>query len=256
MLEAVLRANNIDVEQSIRQLKQDNNNNHNATHAAEGTATVSTEGSAAMDDLSEALKGALTLDESLNFDQDGEIRYFGPTSGRLRFRQDTGRCDAQPPQSSAEPEEPPPSLSDISRQGLNQLYQSVTGHDHLQDPLVNHLVDLYFRWENPWNPVVNEELFRQSWRENGRYFSPLLLNAILACGSRYSDYFETRTDHGDPNTAGTQFLEKAEALLYHELKWPNITTIQSLSILSVVYTVSHGRISKKWVQPGIEMRTL
>lgn len=38
------------------------------------------------EDLSATFDGALTLDESLNFDQDGEVRYFGPTSGRLQFR--------------------------------------------------------------------------------------------------------------------------------------------------------------------------
>lgn len=39
-----------------------------------------------VDDLCTTFDGALTLDESLNFDQDGEVRYFGPTSGRLLFR--------------------------------------------------------------------------------------------------------------------------------------------------------------------------
>lgn len=37
-------------------------------------------------DFNEMFDGALTLDDSLNFDQDGEIRYYGPTSGRLPFR--------------------------------------------------------------------------------------------------------------------------------------------------------------------------
>ncbi|OTB06211.1 hypothetical protein M426DRAFT_119884 [Hypoxylon sp. CI-4A] len=37
------------------------------------------------------LSGTLSTDESLNFDQDGEARYFGPTSGRLEFRQLKGR---------------------------------------------------------------------------------------------------------------------------------------------------------------------
>lgn len=38
------------------------------------------------DELCGMFDGALTLDESLNFDQDGEVRYFGPTSGRLLFQ--------------------------------------------------------------------------------------------------------------------------------------------------------------------------
>ncbi|KAK6955990.1 hypothetical protein Daesc_003637 [Daldinia eschscholtzii] len=212
LLEAVLLAHNIDVDQSIHQLTQNNPN-----WMAEQDATVSTAGSSDVADLSEELRGVLTLDESLNFDQDGEIRYFGPTSGRLKFSQDTEGRDAGPQQTSPELEGLR-STGDISRQKLNQVYQSATRYDQLNDPLVNHLVDLYFRWENPWNPVLNEAVFRRSWRENGKYFSPLLLNAILALGSRYSDRTEVRSDPNDPKTAGRKFLEKAEILLYYELK--------------------------------------
>lgn len=39
----------------------------------------------AIDELVEGVKGKLALDESMNFDKDGELRYFGPTSGRLEF---------------------------------------------------------------------------------------------------------------------------------------------------------------------------
>ncbi|OTB13431.1 hypothetical protein K445DRAFT_319980 [Daldinia sp. EC12] len=247
LLEAVLLAHNIDVDQSIHQLSQNNPN-----WMAEQNATVSTAESSDVADLSEELRGVLTLDESLNFDQDGEIRYFGPTSGRLKFSQDTEGRDTGPQQTSPELEGLR-STGDISRQKLNQVYQSATGYDQLNDPLVNHLVDLYFRWENPWNPVLNEAVFRRSWGENGKYFSPLLLNAILALGSRYSDRTEVRSDPNDPKTAGRKFLEKAEILLYYELKWPNITTIQSLSVLSVVYT-AFGTDAAGWLHHGMCIR--
>lgn len=39
-----------------------------------------------VDDITANFEGALCLDESLNFDQDGEARYFGATSGRLDFQ--------------------------------------------------------------------------------------------------------------------------------------------------------------------------
>lgn len=38
------------------------------------------------DQLCDAFEGTLSLDESQNLDQDGEARYFGPTSGRLDFK--------------------------------------------------------------------------------------------------------------------------------------------------------------------------
>lgn len=41
--------------------------------------------SARIEDLCKKLEGALSLDDTLNWDQDGEAHYFGPTSGRLEF---------------------------------------------------------------------------------------------------------------------------------------------------------------------------
>lgn len=103
---------------------------------------------------------------------------------------------------------------------------------------MTHLIDLYFKWEQPWCQVVDESLFRQSKQTNGRYFSPLLLNCILAIASRYCDRPEVRSDPDDPNTAGRIFLDTAEVLLHFDLKWPSITTIQSLEIMAILYVVS------------------
>lgn len=104
--------------------------------------------------------------------------------------------------------------------------------------LRSHLIDLYFEWEQPWHQVVNEKLFRDSMGSGGRYFSPLLLNCILALGSRYCDRIEVRSDPNDPNTAGKIFLEIAERLIQNDLRWPKITTIQSLAIMGMAYIVS------------------
>lgn len=108
----------------------------------------------------------------------------------------------------------------------------------VSEELRSHLIDLYFEWEQPWFQLVNETLFRESMENGGRYFSFLLLNSILALGSRYCDRLEVRTDPDDPNTAGKMFLERGEALIQNELRWPNITTIQSLAIMGMAYIVS------------------
>lgn len=122
---------------------------------------------------------------------------------------------------------------------LTDLYGPVFGDQIIVDQEVEaHLLDLYFVWDNPWFQVVDEALFRDSKSKKGRYYSPLLLHCILACGSRYSDRVEARSDPNDANTAGRPFLDTIEALLQDELKRPNITTIQSLAILSIVYFVS------------------
>lgn len=108
----------------------------------------------------------------------------------------------------------------------------------VSDELQAHLIDLYFEWEQPWFQVVNEKLFRESLVCGGRYCSPLLLTCVLALGSRYCDRVEVRSDPSDPNTAGKKFIERAERLVQHDLRWPKITTIQSLAIMGSVYIVS------------------
>ncbi|CAG8944410.1 unnamed protein product [Penicillium salamii] len=198
------------------------------------------------DDFCATFDGALTLDESLNFDQDGEARYFGPTSGRLLF------------QSSSQ---------DAANEGIHRPEKPYTGSCGTQahscpelpeDSLVSeelrsHLIDLYFEWEQPWFQLVNETLFRESMQNGGRYFSLLLLNSILALGSRYCDRLEVRTDPDDPNTAGKMFLERGEALIQNELRWPNITTIQSLAIMGMAY-IAIGSDAAGWLHQGTANR--
>lgn len=52
------------------------------------TSTSLTAGgsTAAFDQLCDAFEGILSLDETKNFDQDVEARYFGLASGRLDFK--------------------------------------------------------------------------------------------------------------------------------------------------------------------------
>ena len=123
------------------------------------------------------------------------------------------------------------------RRNLSSQLHALQEESQVSEELESHLISLYFEWEQPWCQVVDERLFRHSRETNGRYYSLLLLNCILAIGSRYCDRPEVRSEPDEPNTAGRIFLETAEVLLYFELKWPSITTIQSLSILAVFYVV-------------------
>ena len=81
LLERVLHAHGIDADASIAQLMADNDSPPQSSETS-GVAGYSP----SVNELCMTFEGALTLDESLNFDQDGEVRYFGPTSGRLSFR--------------------------------------------------------------------------------------------------------------------------------------------------------------------------
>jgi hypothetical protein len=79
LLERVLQAHGIDADASIAQLSA---TSHSPGQPPDSAGTAASN----VDDLCLTFDGALTLDESLNFDQDGEVRYFGPSSGRLLFR--------------------------------------------------------------------------------------------------------------------------------------------------------------------------
>ncbi|EKG20338.1 hypothetical protein MPH_02352 [Macrophomina phaseolina MS6] len=181
VLERALRANGIDVDAAVAQAIADGgpvvapSADPNAPTSFESEAGAS---STQFEELCVAFEGALSLDESLNFDQDdNEVQV--PTD------------------------------------------------------LKAELIDNYFTWDGPWFHVVNEELFRKSEPINGRT--------------------ELRTNPNDANTAGKAFLEKAEELLQYELKFPNITTVQALSLIGTMY-FAIGADAPGWMHHGMGMR--
>jgi hypothetical protein len=249
LLERVLRSRSIDVDVAIAQLQaadvdamllEANGGNDIADAQVEEVCTT--------------FEGTLSLDESINFDQDGEAHYFGPTSGRLGFQArklhtepghvallhlltictvGDSSCDnylfpkngSQSMETNLEflscPKSQPPSILEVDAD------------------LQAELIDLYFMWQNPWFPILDERLFRESQKKGDlQYFNPLLLNCVLAAGSRFSDSHKIRTSPENANSAGGQFLSEAEILLHYDLKSPSLTTIQSVSILILVHCVS------------------
>lgn len=124
----------------------------------------------------------------------------------------------------------PPSLT--SRSPAAPTPETLTS-----DELQSHLVDLYFAWDNPWHNILNEGRFRYAMKHNTKCFSLLLLNSVLAMGSRYSDRIDVRSDPADGNTAGQPYLEVAEKLIQKELHHPRMATVQSLAIMGVLYAV-------------------
>jgi len=86
LLERVLHSHGIDPDASVAQLMAEDGISNQSAESEWASAGSNCN----IEDLCGTLDGALTLDESLNFDQDGEVRYFGPTSGRLLFRSANG----------------------------------------------------------------------------------------------------------------------------------------------------------------------
>ncbi|CEJ57830.1 hypothetical protein PMG11_06509 [Penicillium brasilianum] len=252
LLERVLQAHGIDADASIAQLS--------ATGHSPGQPPDSTETAAAnVDDVCLTFDGALTLDESLNFDQDGEVRYFGPSSGRLLFRSLENDSPSEEAHNidvhctsyyTADLKSP---AIPVQEHDPRLLEQDTLDDNLVSEELQAHLIDLYFEWEQPWFQVVNEKLFRESLICGGRYSSPLLLTCILALGSRYCDRVEVRSDPSDSNTAGKRFIERAEKLVQNDLRWPNITTIQSLAVMGSVY-IAMGSDAAGWLHQGMANR--
>ncbi|KAE8308315.1 fungal-specific transcription factor domain-containing protein [Aspergillus transmontanensis] len=202
-----------------------------------------------MDSLAENFKGRLALDESLNFDQDGEMRYFGPTSGRLQFQgSSSNRVSIDGSTFSVSP---PDQVSDSY--GYIDPIDPISAGMGVPKDVQDHLIDLYFRWEQPWYAVVDEELFRESMNNGGRYWTPLLHNCILALGSRYSGRVDVRSDPDDPNTAGKAFLEEAKTQLHREMERPSLTTIQALGLIGMVY-IAMGADAAGWLHHGMANR--
>lgn len=123
---------------------------------------------------------------------------------------------------------------------------------NITDELQNHLLDLYWRWQNPWNYVIHKSAFLRSFRgeDNGKSCSPLLLCSIFAIAARYSDRPELRSVPDDPNTAGDAFCEQAKILMLYEAEAPTITTVQAACLLAL-RIMSDGKEALGWLYAGM-----
>jgi hypothetical protein len=110
--------------------------------------------------------------------------------------------------------------------------------------IIEHFCRLYFCWEHVSTPTVHKEYFLLDFhRGRTRYCSSLLVNALLAIGSRLS----TRVaGHGTvpSREVGEQFFAEAKRLLIAEQK-ASMTTIQALGLMSL-FEARCDRTSEGW----------
>lgn len=120
--------------------------------------------------------------------------------------------------------------------------------------LVSHLLALYFCWEYPTFASLSKEHFMKDFISGrDRYCSPILVNALLALGCRFSTQPNTRANPNDPRTAGDHFFKECLRLFYRENDHHNLTTIQALGIMSI-REASCGRDSESWYYAGQSIR--
>ncbi|KAL3442901.1 fungal-specific transcription factor domain-containing protein [Aspergillus insuetus] len=137
----------------------------------------------------------------------------------------------------------------------NDILQRAGLSAHIPDELEDHLLQLYFCWENPNIPVVDQDVFyaeRVKYRATGRpsdRYSETLTNSMCAVGAALT----RRHPHSLPEPLSEFFSRRSQALLDVEMDAPALCTVQSLVILSGVEAFL-TRDARGWLYSGMAMR--
>ena len=91
-----------------------------------------------------------------------------------------------------------------------------------------HLLDLHWNRQHHTFLLTYRPAFMGDLVHGGPYYSKLLLNAMFACASKYSDRVELRDDHANPLTAGGRFFRRCDELLAENPPWADLVFQQWL----------------------------
>lgn len=113
--------------------------------------------------------------------------------------------------------------------------------------LALHLLDIHFS-RHHFFLITYRTAFYRDMMTGGPYYSPLLLFAILAVSSRYSERSEV--GGGDHSVhSGKDFYEKARILLADDMEKSTIPTATALLLMGNAL-VSSGQVDKGWLYTG------
>lgn len=162
------------------------------------------------------------------------LRYFGPTSNLHLLS------------SIVWTKRPAENLEIKGRAAVEAL-----GLSYDVDPVKrDHLLNLYWTWHHPFFNVTEKSIFLRDMHAyyNGmgsqvQYFSPLLLNAMLAAASLLDDTYDDNE----------QYMTKARLMLHIELEAPRITVIQAAAVLGACEAVG-DRDTRGWIYSGMAIR--
>ncbi|KAF3808194.1 putative transcriptional regulatory protein [Colletotrichum gloeosporioides] len=130
------------------------------------------------------------------------------------------------------------------------------------EPIVAHLLDLFWQWQAPHLLVIDRDLFvrhRKLWDDSGgqgdrTFYTPTLLYAILSLASMISlDKGVVRYSASSGGLAGDNFATRARELLELELEHPTTTTVQTALILGFRFEAA-GHASLGWMYSGMAFR--
>ncbi|KXH50498.1 hypothetical protein CSAL01_08310 [Colletotrichum salicis] len=160
---------------------------------------------------------------SLHIGPNGRISYFGPTSNFSLMELPAGADSLAIDRT-------------VRNDGQEQLDNMGYGKLVPQD-LEDHLINLYFTWQDPFQHVVDRTLYEEakhSWHEQEEdtpYYSEALRNAMCSLGAT----FETRYHPSFitfPKSLPDFFAARAKTLLEIELDSPSVSTVQAMIVLS------------------------
>ncbi|RVX70437.1 hypothetical protein B0A52_05936 [Exophiala mesophila] len=118
-----------------------------------------------------------------------------------------------------------------------------------------HLLDLYWKWQNPWQYLVHRTACQRA-VDRGTYddyCTPLLMRCILALAARYCDHSDARLDPHDANTAGDLLAAQAKDILSVEIEHPSTSTAAALALLAL-REMSVNKESLGWIYIGMAVR--
>ena len=176
---------------------------------------------------------------SLHIGPGGQVRYEGPTSNFNLV--DMGEPDNLTIHRS------------VRHDGPEYLKRLDIGKD-VPPQFEDHLLNLYFAWQDPAFHVVKRSMFDQAKaisrneQQDTPYFSEALLNALCSLGAAFeSRHHPTFTTY--PRSLADFFAARAKTLRGIELDAPCVATVQTLIVLSG-HDIGCKRDSRGWLYSG------
>ncbi|KAI0894318.1 fungal-specific transcription factor domain-containing protein [Annulohypoxylon nitens] len=130
------------------------------------------------------------------------------------------------------------------------------------EPIISHLLELFWDWQVSHLLVVDREIFtrsRKAWDDSGghgdrNFYTPCLLYSILSLASMISpDRGVRRYSSPSGGPPGELFCKRARALFELEMERPTVTTVQAALILGSRYGAMVDN-SLGWIYSGIAFR--
>ncbi|KAF2649614.1 hypothetical protein K491DRAFT_610426 [Lophiostoma macrostomum CBS 122681] len=179
---------------------------------------------------------------SLQIAEDGQLRFYGATSNLHLLVK--GARKSINTHMFADPEE------------IQATLEAVGVGQHVDAEFEQHLIKLYFCWEDPSIHLVQEDVFYRERRRckaegigTSKFYSEVLVNAMCAVGAALTSRHCVEL----PESLVDFFSLRARALLDIELDSPTLSTVQSLGILSGVESI-RTLDARGWLYSGMAVR--